>query len=64
MEKLIFVMKAKKKAHAGKYGNQIRVSQDVYDKVKEISKGTGLTLKETADRLLLYALAESEIVEE
>ena len=64
MEKLIFVSSKNNSRRQQKNHPTIRVSENIYQRICEISTKTGIPIREVSDRLLSFALAQSEVAEE
>lgn len=64
MEKLIFISAKKNSKRQQKNHPTIRVSENIYRRICEISKETDIPIREISDRLLSFALAQSEVADE
>ena len=64
MEKLIFISAKKNSKRQQNIHPTIRVSECIYQRICEISKETAMPIREVSDRLLSFALAQSEVAEE
>ena len=64
MEKLIFISARKNTSRQQKNHPTIRVSEKIYQRICEISKETAMPIREVSDRLLSFALAQSEVADE